>query len=172
MSFSIVKNRPLKYIGYSIVFQEVPNEISLVFNISDCPYRCTGCHSKYLWEYNGSILKDNIYILIEKNINIITCVCLFGGDQNMNELYEILLNVRNKYNLKTCLYSGSDDISIFDDVLPLLNYIKIGKYNSELGGLDSELSNQRMYFIENGKIIDDITYKFKKEYIYREITND
>ena len=46
----------LKYINYDIVFQEVPNEISLVFNISGCPHKCEGCHSKYLWEYTGNLI--------------------------------------------------------------------------------------------------------------------
>ena len=56
----------LKYLGYSIVFQEVPNEVSLAVNISGCPHKCEGCHSKYLWEYDGNYISDDIDNLIKK----------------------------------------------------------------------------------------------------------
>ena len=49
----------LKYLGYSIVFQEVPDEVTLAINISGCPHKCEGCHSKYLWEYDGHYVSDD-----------------------------------------------------------------------------------------------------------------
>lgn len=49
----------LKYCSYDIVFQEVPNETTLVFNISGCPHKCEGCHSKYLWDYVGKYVKED-----------------------------------------------------------------------------------------------------------------
>ena len=43
----------LKYANFDIVFQEVPEEVTLAINISNCPNQCPGCHSKYLWENKG-----------------------------------------------------------------------------------------------------------------------
>ena len=37
----------LKYANFDIVFQEVPDEVTLAINISNCPNQCVGCHSKY-----------------------------------------------------------------------------------------------------------------------------
>ena len=46
----------LKYTNTEIVFQEFPDETTLVFNISGCPVHCKGCHSKWLWEDTGTAL--------------------------------------------------------------------------------------------------------------------
>ena len=35
----------LKYVNTGIVFQEIPDEVTLAVNISGCPCRCHGCHS-------------------------------------------------------------------------------------------------------------------------------
>ena len=43
----------LKYVNTDIVFQEIPDEVTLAVNISNCPCRCPGCHSEYLWEDVG-----------------------------------------------------------------------------------------------------------------------
>lgn len=98
----------LKYIGYSIVFQEVPNEISLVLNISNCPYRCKGCHSKFLWEDEGIPVMESLPILLGEYKDRITTVCFMGGDQNMDELAELLCIV-HRAGYKTCLYTGADE---------------------------------------------------------------
>lgn len=152
----------LKYKGYSIVFQEIPNEVSLAINISGCPYRCKDCHSKYLWEYGGEYIYKELRQLIEKHLYFITCVCFMGGDQNKPELIQLCEMVKS-YNLKTCLYTGNDDLAAFSDFYDYLDYIKIGSYHKELGGLDHKTTNQKMYTISNGKIEDDITYLFQKK---------
>ena len=153
--------KPLKYIGYAIVFQEVYNETTLAFSISGCPYHCNGCHSQYLWEYEGDNLIENMKQIINKYDGYITCVCFMGGDQNMNELIEAL-QICSGIGLKTCVYSGSSDISKFKDALPYLDWLKLGKYEEGLKannhiehGVRLATSNQHMYRIthENGKAV-------------------
>lgn len=147
----------LKYTHYDVVFQEVPNEVTLVFNISGCPYKCKGCHSKYLWDYIGSNVKENIYMIIEKYIGLITCVCFMGGDQNVIELKELLVLIKSKYNLKTCVYSGSNNSNIFCELMDYIDYLKLGRYLEEFGGLSSLNTNQRFYkvdHVKNNELID------------------
>lgn len=145
--------KKLKYDGYTIVMQEVPNEISLAINVSDCPYKCKGCHSQYLWDYVGTYLTDDIDKLLNMYNGMISCVCFMGGDQNPEELLYCLNKVKNK-KLKTCLYTGNDDITSIDkEVVNNLDYIKIGRYIEELGGLDSKTTNQRMFDLNNNKEI-------------------
>ena len=139
----------LKYANYYIGYQEVPNEITLCINISGCPHKCEGCHSQYLWEYKGNYISDDIEALQDKYKGMITCICFMGGDQNLEELAELLFKTKHIYNLKTCVYSGNDDIYIFDDVLQHLDYLKIGGFNLDLGGLDKQKTNQRFYRINN-----------------------
>ena len=78
---------PLKYLGYNIVFQEVPNEVSLAINISNCPHRCKNCHSSYLWNDAGNLVTDDLAYLLNKYEKYISCVCFMGGDQNGRRIY-------------------------------------------------------------------------------------
>ena len=151
----------LKYLGYSIVFQEVPDEVTLAINISGCPHKCEGCHSKYLWEYEGNYISDDLKGLIEKYKDLITCVCFMGGDQNPYELVD-LLNKIHRRGLKTALYTGEDSLqNIAFRILCNLDYCKIGHYDQTVGGLDSKNTNQRMlvWDMQENKW-KDITYKF------------
>lgn len=154
----------LKYANYYIGYQEVPNEVPLCFNISDCPYKCKGCHSKYLWDYVGTYLSDDIDSVIKKYSGMITCVCFMGGDQNIKELCELLEMVKKKYELKTCVYSGCDNVEKFNSLLSDLDFLKIGRYIEQYGGLDNILTNQKFYIIDhsNSNILVDYTTIFLK----------
>lgn len=149
----------LKYVSFDIVFREIPDEITLAINISGCPNRCGGCHSPWLWEDVGEILDDNALAeLLKRYGQAITCVCFMGGDASPNEIAHLAEFVKDKSDrLKTGWYSGRDFlpkgffIEIFD-------FIKLGRYAKELGGLDSIDTNQRLYRIENHKMVDVTTW--------------
>ena len=153
----------LKYLGYSIVFQEVPNEVSLAINISGCPHKCEGCHSQYLWEYEGEYLLNDIEKLLSLYDEMITCVCFMGGDQNPHDLISCFTKVKEK-SLKICLYSGAEELStlVDKDIAQHCDYVKIGKYNHLLGGLDNPSTNQRFYQKKDG-VFEEITEKFHKK---------
>ena len=142
---------PLKYNGYTIVLQEVPDEISLVFNISGCPHKCEGCHSKYLWEYDGEYLHESFDRIVNEYSQYITCVCFMGGDQNKEELLVYLKKAKKK-NLKTCLYTGCDNLNELSILKDYCDYIKCGKYIESLKtdnniqyGVKLATSNQMFY---------------------------
>lgn len=72
----------LKYVGYDIVFREIPDETTLAINISNCPCHCPGCHSSYLAEDIGEPLTiTRIEKLINENKGI-TAICFMGGDND------------------------------------------------------------------------------------------
>ena len=81
-----------------------------------------------------------------------------GGDQNPQELNELIDYVHSR-GLKVCLYTGSDLIptNIYG-----LDYLKIGHYSEELGGLDKPTTNQKFFIIKNG-LYADITILFRRE---------
>ena len=71
----------LKYVNTGIVFQEIPDEVTLAINISNCPCRCPGCHSHYLWDDIGMPLNtEAIDDFIQRYGNDITCLSYMGGD--------------------------------------------------------------------------------------------
>ena len=162
----------LKYVDTLVTFSEVPSEIpdeiTLCINISNCPCHCKGCHSSYLAEDIGKELNiDSLYELISSNKGI-TCVCLMGGDSN-SEYINTLGKTIKKYHLKSAWYSGRQELSKEID-LKNFDYIKLGPYIEELGPLNSKTTNQRFYevvqiYYEDGTFgyeLIDITYKFWK----------
>lgn len=151
----------LRYTDYDIVFQEVPDEITLAINISNCPNRCKGCHSPYLLKDIGEPLtEENLTVLLRKYGKAITCVCFMGGDASPTDIEQLAeyLHRQTVAPVKVGWYSGKSELSPAID-LDFFEYIKLGPYIEHLGGLKSPATNQRFYRIENG-VMKDITYRF------------
>lgn len=153
----------LKYVDTKIVFQEVPNEITLAINISNCPCKCRGCHSKYLWKDIGMPLDLNtLNNLIVRNSGI-TCVCFMGGDSNPPIINSLATYVKLKFpSIKIAWYSGRSKIHK-GIVLNNFNFIKIGRYLEDKGPLNNPNTNQRFYEINNESLIDKTYLFWKKE---------
>lgn len=136
----------LKYYNYMVVFEEIPDEITLSINITNCPCHCIGCHSKFLWEDVGTELTvEELGKIIDENSGV-SCVCFMGGDAAPSELNELACYVRKEKKKKVGWYSGRDVLSNEVD-LRYFNYVKIGRYDEKLGGLDKETTNQVLYKI-------------------------
>ena len=141
----------------NVTFQEVPDEISLTISISECPMRCEGCHSQYLQCATGvKLTKEILEKHLKKYGDFVSCVLFYGGDWKEEKLLEALKLVKRK-GLKTALYVGSKDVS--NALKNYLDYLKVGAYNKDLGGLKEKTTNQRFYFVPTNK---DITYKFQE----------
>ena len=151
----------LKYVDTKVVFQEVPNEITLAINISNCPCQCKGCHSSYLAQDIGTELTFNeVRKLIKKNSGI-SCIALMGGDAEPDKINTLASFIINHYNsIKVAWYSGRQELSNHIDLCNF-DYIKLGPYKEEFGPLNSRTTNQRFYKV-NGKKLVDITSKFWK----------
>lgn len=136
----------LKCYSYDIVCQEIPNEISLAVNISCCPNRCPGCHSPWLWEEAGEeMTEDMLTSLISGYSAAITCFCFMGGDAEPSEVERISRWIKSRWpHIKTAWYSGRADLPEGFDV-KVLDYLKLGPYIEELGGLKSPDTNQIFY---------------------------
>lgn len=153
----------LRYTDYDIVFQEIPDEVTLAINISNCPNGCKGCHSPYLMQDVGDVLDaESLAALLRKYGSAATCVCFMGGDAEPFEIEKLAkyLCDQSIVPVKVGWYSGKDELPVGFDT-HYFRYIKLGPYLEDLGGLKSERTNQRLYHIEQGKM-KDITYRFKR----------
>lgn len=155
----------IKYYTYDITFQEVPDEVSLVFSITNCQGNCEGCHSPWLREDCGIDLEEFLPVMIEQYKDAITCVCFMGEGNDPEALVRCMQLVRC-HGLKVCLYSGRDlieDIPLVYSILPLVDYLKIGSYQQKFGGLSSMGTNQQFYaFDHERKSVKNIVNKFWK----------
>ncbi len=153
----------LRFHNYDIVFQEIPGEVTLAINLTNCPNRCKGCHSPHLMEDTGDVLDENILTaLLQKYGNAITCVCFMGGDSDPQEIERLSVFLRDATDnrIKTAWYSGRQHLPEAC-VVQHFDFIKLGAYVKHLGVLDSASTNQRFYRIENETMVD-ITEKFHK----------
>lgn len=147
----------IKYKDYYIVFEEIPDEVTLAINITNCQNKCVGCHSPWLRDNIGTLLTfDEIDEIIKKN-NGITCFLFMGEGNDKDELLLLSKYIKNKYNILVGLYSGRSNVE--KEYYDVFDYIKIGPYIEKYGPLNSNTTNQRLYKIENNKI-NDITNKF------------
>lgn len=156
----------LKYVDTLVSFQEVPDEISLCINISNCPNNCEGCHSAYLKEDVGTPLTLlEVSEIINKNKGI-SCVAFLGGDSDPEHINSLAIWVRADFpKLKIAWYSGKSHLSSSIN-LKNFDYIKLGPYKEECGPLTSRTTNQVFLKIEqldDRLFVTDITSKFWKD---------
>ena len=144
----------LKYVNSDIVFQEIPDEVTLAINISNCPCHCPGCHSHYLWEDIG------LPLFVQKFGSNLTCIAFMGGDGDPRGVNQLAQYVHEEYpQLRVAWYSGRTVIS------PAVHkedfdYIKIGPYIKHLGPLKKPTTNQRLYRQNDQGEFEDITSRF------------
>ena len=111
----------LKYVNTMVTFSEVPDEISLCIEISNCQCHCKNCHSPYLAEDIGEPLDlQHLTNLIDSNKGI-TCVCIMGGDSSPKDIDMFARLIKDLYDIKVAWYSGrqelSKDINLFSFIL-------------------------------------------------------
>lgn len=134
----------LKYLKTDVVFQEIPNEMSLAIAISGCQIRCSNCHSRELWEDKGEPLDvEALCGLLNQNQGV-TCCLLLGGEHNIDALTGLFQYAHKR--VKTAWYCGLDIIPKDKiGILEYLDFVKTGHYDAELGGLDSPTTNQKLF---------------------------
>lgn len=157
----------IKFVDTKVVFQEIPDEVTLAINISNCPCHCEGCHSAYLAEDIGETLTtDKLRKLIDNNKGI-SCVAFMGGDSYPILIHLFAMYIKDKYpHLKVGWYSGKTEVyePHLLEYRKYFDYIKIGPYIKDRGPLNNPNTNQRMYKIDHEFYHNfvDITNKFWK----------
>jgi anaerobic ribonucleoside-triphosphate reductase activating protein len=172
----------LKYTTTQVTFREIPDEITLCINISNCPIHCPDCHSKELWKDIGAELTVETLIKLCDDNDGVTTICFLGGDSDTEEL-GYLINALcqshdNCFTKNIAWYSGRDNLKEVSGISYVnLDYIKLGHFDKNRGGLDKPTTNQRLYKLwstspdteliaglGDGDImtidVEDITYKF------------
>lgn len=141
----------LKYVDTQVVFREIPNEITLAINISNCPHKCKGCHSPYLQEDTGKTLDwGALNALIYINHGI-TCVCFMGGDASIEEINKLAQHIRSSFpHLLIAIYSGNDKVPEKLNT-KYFDFIKVGHYDKEKGPLNSKTTNQSLWKLTRTK---------------------
>lgn len=149
---------------FQITTQDVPDELSLAISLSGCPLKCKGCHSSFTWDPKfGEPMTDEVLHTLIKNNKHISCVLFYGGEWKLKRLLE-LFGIVKSHDLKICLYTGLTLEEVKErkpEIINNVDYLKVGRYIAELGGLNKKATNQKMYRInQKTRQLEDITNKF------------
>jgi len=154
----------LKYVNTGVVFQEIPDEVTLAINISNCPCHCPGCHSQYLWKDSGlPLTTDAIDNFVSQYGTDITCIAFMGGDadpKGVSQLAQYIHEFHSQFHV--AWYSGRLRVPHFVNKQDF-DFIKIGPYIRHLGPLKSPTTNQRLYRRQTDGTFEDITYRFWRQ---------
>ncbi len=172
----------LKYYDVAIVTAEVPDEITLAINISNCPGNCghiengefkLDCSEPWLLEDVGTPLTTSeIEKLIKENSDI-TCIGFMGGDNDIAMVGLLTKYIHSTHpELKVAMYSGREFLDL--DLAKELDYYKIGRFimplpkdhpeewwKTNCGVIGFPFSNQLMFKREGDKLIN-ITHRFRE----------
>lgn len=147
----------MRYSGLQIVFQEIPNEISLAIHFTGCPLRCKGCHSNDLWNSKQGVDLDasKFEQLITNYSKYISCVVFMGGEWQLSLLLDFIY-ISKKNKKKTALYTGLEINEIPNALIKNLDYLKYGPFVPELGGLNSKITNQRLIDLTTNIVLNSL----------------
>lgn len=165
-------NCKLPVVNKGITLTEIPNRISVFFEIGNCTCHCDGCHSPELWDTNytrPNMTVQEIIDYVDEQYKLgANAVVLMGGMNNKDVSKDVFTLLLLKLSTRQVgIYVGSDDL----EWLPLLpvRWIKAGGYEKDKGGLDSPTTNQRFYeYDPTNRVWKDKT----KEYFQRSDNNE
>lgn len=141
-----------------ILFQEVPDEVSLGFTVTGCSLMCKGCHSTDTWSrYAGAPLSKDLFITyLKQYADFVSCVIFFGGEWQQGKLIE-MLDIAHTFKLKTCLYTGL--VQVPQEIRKRLTFLKTGPWIKELGGLHKITTNQKFIEVSSDNLLN---HKFQE----------
>ena len=149
----------LKFESFTTNLCEVPNHVSLIFNLTGCPLRFKGCHSPELRSktLGEGLTKERFVEILSTQESLISAVCFMGGDvvRNQSDYLELMKICQDK-NLKTCIYTGLTETFVPDKIRTQVSYLKTGPYSAKLGGLDKETTNQIFRDMSTGDVLNHL----------------
>lgn len=153
----------VKYHNFDVVFAEIPDEVTLAINLTNCPNRCPGCHSPYLRADAGEPLDDGgLLALLGKYARSVTCVCFMGGDAEPQEVARLARVTKRAFPaLRTGWYSGRERLPE-GIAAEAFDYVKLGGWIEMRGPLTAPGTNQRLYRVGAGSTMTDITERFRR----------
>ncbi len=134
-----------------ITLIEVPGEVSLTLGVSGCPNQCPGCSWAKLDTEGSEMSLQQFEDVLNPLSGTVTVVTFLGGDWDTS--FGKFLTTAKGLGFKTCLYTGLEE---FGGDLSLLDYLKTGEYREELGGLDSEGTNQIFINVGTGESLNHL----------------
>ena len=168
---------------YTTEFPVLASTEGIAFEIylAGCRGHCYDCHSKHTWNFeagtplNGKDELLNLISELEDKKNLFDNVAILGGeplDHNKEDLLNFLFYLSARFPFHDFYlythYKESYVKKIWSEILPFLNFVKVGEYNNRKKNDDFKkdpltgvtLASTNQYFIEGKR---EFGKKFKEE---------
>jgi anaerobic ribonucleoside-triphosphate reductase activating protein len=127
-----------------------------VIYLQGCELHCDGCHNQSTWDENCGIIYNVEDLANEIKLKAINKkVTISGGEPFFQQEATIeLVNELKGFNL--CIYTGSNFDEVPIEILPYLNYLKVGKYKKNLRTTTIPYigsTNQKFLTLKDGEIV-------------------
>jgi len=145
--FPCISSKYLPIYTYETRFNlEVPKKNALIFMIQGCKRNCPECHSPHLHEIEEKNMMHitKIFEIIQNEITMIKAVVFLVGDVYEKDIAKLCYYIKLWFpKIEVGIYTGSEyNKKLFD--ISLCDFIKFGRYDKDLGGLDSKTTNQQI----------------------------
>ena len=120
----------LNSIDYSGSIVDGPGIRSIIF-VQGCEQRCEDCHNPSTWEKTSGKLFDINQIVEEINNQCLNKKITISGGEPLLQYPAVLELVKKLEGFDIALYTGYDYEDVPKEILPYINYLKIGNFNKE-----------------------------------------
>lgn len=133
-----------------------------VFRLSAALQRLPQCRYMERGHWHG--IDRGLFERPSETLSRINQLRVVYGREWQPEALQKMLGIVTQAGLKACLYTGLDREeleAVSDGILPYLTYLKTGRWQMELGGLDSPTTNQKFVDLRTGEVLNRLFIKDK-----------
>lgn len=148
-------NIRINTIDYKGSFVDGPGVRTVVY-LQGCVIQCDGCHNQSTWDENCGILYDIDDLVNEVKSKVPNKKITISGGEPFFQLESTIELIHKLKEMDLCLYTGSNFDEVPKEILPHLNYLKVGKYKKDLRTTITPFigsTNQRFLKLKDGKIV-------------------
>lgn len=148
----------MKFFDYAVTFREMPFNPSgslTFFTGGSCKYNCKGCSWGETKPEGTDISLSEFQDIIKSKRKHVDAICFLGEGADYKDLIPYL-EIAKSYKFTTMLYTGGKLMDFKRDLLVLLDYIKVGRWEGKT--LYDEGTNQRVYKLTEGVCNGEVCY--------------
>jgi len=148
-------NIRINSIDYRGSFVDGPGVRTVIY-LQGCDTHCDGCHNQNTWDKNLGKLYNIDDLVDELKSKVENGKITISGGEPLIQLEETIQLISKLKDMDICLYTGRSFEEVPKELLPHLNYLKVGNYKKELRTTTTSFigsTNQRFLKLQDGKII-------------------
>ena len=132
--------------------------IRTVLYLQGCEQKCEGCHNPRTWELNGGKSVPVAELVDEITQKSLNKKLTISGGEPLLQVPAVLELIDQLGDFNITLYTGQELDQVPQELLQVLDYIKVGKYDKKKHCTTVDYigaTNQKFYRLEKGDIYEE-----------------